>query len=109
LGEAVESVAALTEIIDRVVSGRSETRRGPGDHAARPAPHLCVAGGGRRVNVLVLQRMLGHTSAAMTLDTYNDLFDDDLDAAAVRLHSRYSHSSVGKLWARKQAGDSQQT
>jgi hypothetical protein len=34
--------------------------------------------------------MLGHTSAKMTLDTYADLFDDDLDAVAVTLHSRYS-------------------
>ena len=42
------------------------------------------------VNVLALQRMLGHTSAKMTLDTYADLFDDDLDAVAVALHARYS-------------------
>ena len=34
--------------------------------------------------------MLGHTSAKMTLDTYSDLFDDDLDAVAVTLHARYS-------------------
>jgi len=40
--------------------------------------------------VLALQRMLGHTSAKMTLDTYPDLFDDDLDAVAVTLHNRYS-------------------
>jgi integrase len=57
---------------------------------------LAVSAG---VNVLALQRMLGHTSAAMTLDTYSDLFDDDLDAVAVTLHSRYSRSSVGKVWA----------
>ena len=55
---------------------------------------LAVSAG---VNVLALQRMLGHTSAAMTLDTYSDLFDDDLDAVAVTLHSRYSRSSVGKV------------
>jgi integrase len=48
---------------------------------------LAVSAG---VNVLALQRMLGHTSAKMTLDTYADLFDDDLDAVAVTLHSRYS-------------------
>lgn len=48
---------------------------------------LAVAAG---VNVLALQRMLGHTSAKMTLDTYADLFDDDLDAVAESLHSRYS-------------------
>jgi integrase len=29
--------------------------------------------------------MLGHASAAMTLDTYADLFDDDLDAVSVAL------------------------
>ena len=32
-----------------------------------------------------VQRMLGHASAAMTLDTYADLFDDDLDAVSERL------------------------
>jgi integrase len=50
------------------------------------------------VNVLALQRMLGHASAKMTLDTYADLFDDDLDAVAVTLHSRYSReASVPKM------------
>jgi hypothetical protein len=29
--------------------------------------------------------MLGHAKASMTLDVYADLFDDDLDALAVRL------------------------
>jgi hypothetical protein len=29
--------------------------------------------------------MLGHASAAMTLDIYTDLFDSDLDAVADRL------------------------
>jgi hypothetical protein len=29
--------------------------------------------------------MLGHKSAAMTLDVYAELFDDDLDAVADRL------------------------
>ena len=55
--------------------------------------------------VLALLRMLGHTSAAMTLDTYSDLFDDDLDAIAVTLHSRYSRSSVGKVSARQPTDD----
>jgi integrase len=48
---------------------------------------LAVSAG---VNVLALQRMLGYTSAKMTLDTYSDLFDDDLDAVAVTLHGRYA-------------------
>ena len=30
-------------------------------------------------NVKAVQRMLGHASAAMALDVYADLFDDDLD------------------------------
>lgn len=51
------------------------------------------------VHVRALQRMLGHTSAKVTLDTYSDLFDDDLDAVAVTLPSRYSDSRVGKVWA----------
>lgn len=67
---------------------------------------LAVSAG---VNVLALQRMLGHTSAKITLDTYADLFDDDLDAVAVTLHARYSPENVGKMWARGGHGDTQQT
>lgn len=36
-------------------------------------------------NVKAVQRMLGHSSAAMTLDVYADLFDTDLDAVATAL------------------------
>jgi integrase len=36
-------------------------------------------------NVKAVQRMLGHASAAMTLDVYADLFNDDLDDVAHRL------------------------
>jgi integrase len=46
----------------------------------------CVTGDSAGANVKALQRMLGHASAAMTLDTYADLFDDDLDAVATALH-----------------------
>ena len=45
-------------------------------------------------NPLVVQRMLGHASAAMTLDVYADLFESDLDSVA---------DSVGKMWARPAA------
>jgi integrase len=34
-------------------------------------------------NPKVVQRMLGHASAAMTLDVYADLFESDLDDVAV--------------------------
>jgi integrase len=43
--------------------------------------------------------MLGHASAAMTLDTYSDLFDDDLDSVAAALNEHAAHTDVGKLWA----------
>ncbi len=43
------------------------------------AASLSVSAG---VNVLALARMLGHTSAKVTLDTYADLFDSDLDVVA---------------------------
>ena len=36
-------------------------------------------------NPKVIQRMMGHKSAAMTLDVYADLFEDDLDLVADRL------------------------
>jgi integrase len=46
------------------------------------AASLAVAAG---ANVKAVQRMLGHGSAAMTLDTYSGLFEDDLDTVARRL------------------------
>jgi integrase len=51
------------------------------------AASLAVSAG---ANVKAVQRMLGHASAAMTLDVYADLFDDDLDevAAALDRHAR---------------------
>jgi integrase len=39
--------------------------------------------------VKVLQRMLGHESAAMTLDIYGHLFETDLDTVA---------ENVAKMW-----------
>lgn len=41
-------------------------------------------------NVKAVQRMPGHASAAMTLDTYADLFDDDLDAVAPPAQRRHA-------------------
>jgi integrase len=46
------------------------------------AASLAVAAG---ANVKSVQRMLGHGSAAMTLDVYSGLFDDDLDGVADRM------------------------
>jgi integrase len=55
---------------------------------------LAVSAG---VNVLALQRILGQKSAKVTLDTFADLFDDDLDAVAVTLHTRYSRENAAKM------------
>lgn len=48
------------------------------------AASLAISAG---ANVKAVQRMLGHASAAMTLDVYGDLFEDDLDAVTVNLES----------------------
>lgn len=47
------------------------------------AASLAVSAG---ANVKAVQKMLGHASAVMTLDTYADLFDEDLEAVATALH-----------------------
>ena len=55
------------------------------------AASLAVSG---NANPKVIQRMLGHASAAMTLDVYADLFESDLDAVA---------ESVAKMWPQRAA------
>lgn len=57
------------------------------------AASLAVSAG---ANVKAVQRMLGHASAAMTLDVYADLFDDDLDGVAVAMDRARSLAVVGK-------------
>jgi integrase len=49
------------------------------------AASLAVSAG---ANVKAVQRMLGHASAAMTLDVYADLFETDLTDVALRLDAR---------------------
>ena len=50
-------------------------------------------------NVKTVQRQLGHKSAAMTLDVYADLFDDDLDDLSERMGGLLFSQDVGKMWA----------
>jgi integrase len=52
-------------------------------HGLRHTAASLAVGAG--ANVKAVQRMLGHASAAMTLDAYAGLFEDDLDAVAARL------------------------
>jgi integrase len=58
------------------------------------AASLAISAG---ANVKAVQRMLGHASAAMTLDTYADLFDEDLDEVAAALDRARNLSSVAIL------------
>ena len=50
-------------------------------------------------NVKTVQRQLGHKSAAMTLDVYADLFDEDLDDLSERMGGLLFSQDVGKMWA----------
>jgi integrase len=51
------------------------------------AASLAISSG---ANVKAVQRVLGHASAAMTLDVYADLFDDDLDTVSASLNAARS-------------------
>jgi integrase len=61
------------------------------------AASLAVSAG---ANVKAVQKMLRHASAAMTLDIYADLFDDDVEAVATALHKARTQENLGKMWAR---------
>lgn len=65
------------------------------------AASLAVSAG---ANVKALQRMLGHASAAETLDTYADLFDDDLESVAMKLGVARAAAGFSNEWERKLAG-----
>jgi integrase len=58
------------------------------------AASLAVAEG---ANVKAVQRMLGHASAAMTLDVYADLFEDDLDQVADRLDEAATREDADQM------------
>lgn len=72
-GPAIAAVAATDPTFPR-----------PTFHDLRhTAVSLAISAG---VNVKVVQRIAGHASATMTLDTYAGLFDDDLHGSADRLN-----------------------
>ncbi|MEJ1087004.1 tyrosine-type recombinase/integrase [Microbacterium sp. Mu-80] len=89
---------------DAAAEARARGEQHPGVTFPMLTPHdlrhtaasLAISSG---ANVKAVQRMLGHASAAMTLDTYADLFDDDLDDVAKRLHKRAVAADVAKVWA----------
>ncbi len=54
------------------------------------AASLAISAG---ASIKAVQRMLGHASAAMTLDTYGSLFEEDLETLADRMEERYGLTS----------------
>ncbi|WP_380166437.1 tyrosine-type recombinase/integrase [Jannaschia sp. R86511] len=75
-----------TQVFDR--AAREVGLDGLTPHELRhTAASLAIAAG---ANVKAVQRMLGHASAAMTLDVYAGLFADDLDEVARVLHVAYT-------------------
>jgi integrase len=66
------------------------------------AASLAVQAG---ANVKAVQRMLGHASAAMTLDVYAGLFGDDLDAVADRLDEAAARARADCLRTRDGESD----
>jgi integrase len=70
-----------SRVFDKAVAEAGLGRLSP--HELRHTAASLAVGAG--ANVKAVQRMLGHASAAMTLDTYSGLFEDDLDSVADRL------------------------
>jgi integrase len=68
-------------------------------HDLRHSAASCAVSAG--ANVKAVQKMLGHSSAAMTLDVYGDLFDDDLDAVADAPDNAVSRSDVVNMLPRR--------
>lgn len=50
------------------------------------AASLAISSG---ANIKVIQRMLGHASADMTLDVYGHLYESDLDSVAQRMNQQF--------------------
>jgi integrase len=82
---AQQDVARKAREEERARTGKATTPEFPKitPHDLRhTAASLAISAG---ANVKAVQTMLGHKSAAMTLDTYADLFPDDLEAVAEAL------------------------
>ena len=88
--DLTETAPLLASRIFDALSTRLSDRIG---RAVGPDPARAAAQGGELAiaagaNVKAVQRMLGHASAAMTLDVYAGLFGDDLDVVATNLRGR---------------------
>lgn len=71
--------------------------RGLTPHKLRhTAASMAISAG---ASVLSVQRMLGHSSATVTLNVYSSLFEDDLDEVAERLDSMRTENSLRDSYA----------
>jgi len=101
------SAAVKRVLEDEAKAAAAAKERGEGEPSRMPriTPHdlrhtaasLAISSG---ANVKAVQRMLGHASASMTLDTYADLFDDDLDGVASALDQARRAAVVVKVLPR---------
>ena len=82
----------------RNVFDAAAERAGVGDvtpHGLRhTAASLAIAAG---ATVVLVQRMLGHSSPSVTLNVYSHLFADDLDTVADRLHQAKINSDADQV------------
>jgi len=92
----------FTIAVTRAMEADKTFRRLTPHDLRHTAASLAISAGG---NVKAIQRMLGHASAAMTLDVYADLFDDDLEILSKALNDARANSDVGKMWARDDSRD----
>jgi integrase len=80
-GDVLRNRNARRAWFDRAATAIGQTGLTP--HELRhTAASLAMSAG---ANVEAVQRMLGHASAALALDRYATLFDDDLDDVGTRL------------------------
>jgi integrase len=88
-GPSLWKTSWLATAVARCQKGDSTFPRVTAHDLRHTAASLAIHAG---ANPKVVQRMLGHASAAMTLDVYADLFDSDLDSVA---------ENVAKMWPRQ--------
>jgi integrase len=89
LGPPVTAKSWLSGAVSRCQRADPTFPRVTAHDLRHTAASLAISAG---ANPKVVQRMLGHASAAMTLDVYADLFDSDLASVA---------ENVAKMWPRQ--------
>ncbi|MCF6386521.1 site-specific integrase [Mycobacterium sp. MBM] len=97
LGQARYSFQKATAAVDGCAGVRLHDLR-----------HTCAALAIRSgANIKVVQRLLGHKSAVLTLDRYGHLYPDDLDAVAAAFDQASSMAVCGTFGGRAQTASGQ--